>query len=303
MRASALITAPRRAAEHRYAQHPARSGRRAAAKLTVHQLVTIACVGGLTVVACGCGAGTDDPPASILTRAAASDAAFGVRYSFHTRFTDDDGTHRVRGYGQAQADQRRSRTVLLDGKMRVETIVDGDEEYSGGDAAATVLLESPSRDVRWTKLDLSRFLDAGYLDRVCSADPPVKITGVLAHSDPTIKKLGAGRVDGRRTQRYRVTTTYGRILDVLAGNTDAAQCNAHDRSATFLAELWIDRRNLVRRVRLRYRLVDGATDETHDITGYDRSVRITVPSARTVGDVTDPILKLADSVCKTSDAC
>jgi hypothetical protein len=24
---------------------------------------------------------------------------------------------------------------------------------------------------------------------VCGVDPPVKITGVLAHSDPTIKKL------------------------------------------------------------------------------------------------------------------
>jgi hypothetical protein len=236
--------------------------------LTARQLVTIACVGGLTVVTSGCGAGTDDPPASILTRAAASDAAFGVRYSFHTRFTDDDGTDRVRGYGQAQADQRRRRTVLVDGKTRIETILDGDEEYSGGDAAATVLLESPSRDVRWTKLDRSRFLDAGYLDMVCGADPPVKITGVLAHSDPTIRKLGAGSVDGRHTQRYRVTTTYGRILDVLAGNDDVAQCDAHDRSATFVAELWIDRRNLVRRVRLRYRLVDGATDETRDITSY-----------------------------------
>lgn len=90
---------------------------------------------------------------------------------------------------------------------------------------------------------------------------------------------------------------------MLAGNDDAAQCDAHDRSATFVAELWIDRRSLVRRVRLRYRLVDGATDETRDITSYDRSVRITVPSARTVGDVTDRILKLADSLCKTSDAC
>lgn len=170
-------TAPRRAAEHRYAQHPARCARiwrRAAAKLTARQLVTIACVGGLTVVTSGCSAGTDDPPASILTRAAASDAAFGVRYSFHTRFTDDDGTHRVRGYGQAQADRRRSRAVLLDGKTRGETILDGDEEYSGGDAAVTALLESPSRDVRWTKLDRSRFLDAGYLDKVCGADPPVK---------------------------------------------------------------------------------------------------------------------------------
>ena len=126
---------------------------------------------------------------------------------------------------------------------------------------------------------------------------------MLAGSDPTIEKLAAARIGALRTQRYRVTTTYGRVLDVLAGDDDASQCGAQNRAARFAAELWIDRHNLIRRVRLRYRLVDGLTVETRDITSYDRAVRVTVPSGPTVGDVTDRVLKLADSVCKTTDDC
>jgi hypothetical protein len=135
---------------------------------------------------------------------------------------------------------------------------------------------------------------------------PTKIASVLASSNPTIEKLGAGHVGGLRTWRYRVTTTYGRVLDTLAGEGDASQCDEHDRAARFAAELWIDRHNLVRRVRLRYRLVDGLSVETRDITSYDHAVRVTVPRGPTVGDVTDAVLKMAHSIqpaCNGSTDC
>lgn len=277
-------------------------------KLPVRSLVTIVCAAGLTIAVSGYGAraGGGDPLSFVLTHAAAADSSFGVRYSFRSRLTDEEGTHRVHGYGQAEADQRRVRMVVLDRNMRGETIVDGHDEYSGGSFAGAELLNSPSRNVRWTRLDRSRLLDAGYLDRLCVPELPTKIASVLASTNPTIEKLGAVRVGGLRTRRYRVTTTYGRVLDAVAGDDDASQCDEHDRAARFAAELWIDRRNLVRRVRLRYRLADGLSVETRDITSYDHAVRVQVPGGPTVRDVTDAVLKLAHSIepaCKSSTDC
>jgi hypothetical protein len=196
--------------------------------------------------------------------------------------------------------------VVVDRNMRGETIVDGHDEYSGGSFAVAELLNSPSRNVRWTKLDRSRLLDAGSIDKLCVPELPTKIASVLASSNPTIEKLGAAHVGGLHTWRYRVTTTYGRVLDTLARDEDASQCDEHDRAARFAAELWIDRHNLVRRVRLRYRLVDGLSVETRDITSYDHAVRVTVPRGPTVGDVTDAVLKVAHSIqpaCKSSTDC
>lgn len=279
--------------------------RHVAMKLPIRRLMTIVCAAGLTIVASGCGAraGGGHPLVSVLERAAASDSSFGVRYSLRGRSTDDKGTYRFRGYGQAEADQRRKRTVVVDRGTRGERIVDGHDEYGGGSFAVVGLLDSPSRNIRWTKLDRSRLTDAGYIDTLCGPELPTKIARVLADSNPTIEKLGAARVGGLRTLRYRVTTTYGRIVDVLAGDDDASQCDEHDRAARFTAELWIDRHSLVRRVRLRYRLVDGLNVETRDITSYDRAVRVTVPRGPAVGDVTGTILKLAQSVCKTANGC
>jgi hypothetical protein len=242
----------------------------------------VAATAGLTLWGCGSdeSAGDGDGRVSVLDRAAAADSSFGVRYSFRSRFTDDEGTDRLRGYGQAEADQRRTRVVVRDRNIRGETVIDGDDEYSGGSFAVTPLLDSPSREVRWTKLDRSRFLEAGYIDKLCGPELPTKIAKVLAGSDPTIEKLGAARVGELRTQRYRVTTTYGRVLDVLAGDEDASQCDARDRADGFVAELWIDRRNLIRRVRLRYRLTDGSTVETRDITSYDAPCASPCPVAQ-----------------------
>lgn len=273
--------------------------------LAKRRLMTIVCAVGLTIVVSGCGAraGGGDRLVSVLDRAAAADSSFGVRYRFRSRLTDDEGTDRFRGYGQVEADQRRDRMVMVDGNLRGERIVDGHDEYSGGSFAVAGLLDSSSRNVRWTKLDVSRLLDAGYIDRLCGPELPTKIARVLASSGPTIEKLGAAHVGGVPTLRYRVTTTYGRVLDVLANDEDASDCDEHDRAARFVAELWIDRHSLVRRVRLRYRLVEGLSVETRDITSYDRAVRVTVPSGPGVGDVSDAVLKLAESACKTADDC
>ena len=277
---------------------------RAGGTLAMRLAVIVVCAAGLIIALSGCGVGEGDrdPRLAVLDRAAAADASFGVRYSFRTRYTDDEGAHRLRGYGQAEADGRRSRVVVVDRDTRGETIIDGDDEYSGGDFAVAGLLSSPP-NVRWTKLDRAKFLDAGYIDSVCGADPPAKIAAVLADSHPTLQALGATRIGDVRTRRYRVITTYGRVLDVLAGDEDASQCDKHDRAAKLVADLWIDRRNLVRRVRLRYDLADGRTVETRDITRYDRAVRVRVPAGSTVGDVTDALLRLIDAMCEKTDDC
>ena len=245
-----------------------------------------------------------DDARRVLERAAAADAPFGVRYRFRSSETGAKETFRARGYGQAEADQRRSRVVLVARDFRGETILDGDDEYAGGDLAAAAALLESQRPLRWTKLDRSKLLDAGYIDKVCGAELPAKIAGLLAKTDPAIKRLGAARVGDRAVVRYRVTTTYGRVLDELAGNDDdASQCESRDRAGKLVATLWIDRGDLVRRVRVRYRGADGVNVETRDITGYDRDVRVTVPSGPTVGDVTDTLLRLADRICKSSDDC
>jgi hypothetical protein len=281
--------------------------RQVAVRLPLRRLVAAGCIAGLTVAVSGCGAraGGGDPMTSVLERAAAADASFGVRYSVHGRITDEDSSLRLRGYGQVEADQRRARIVVIYDKTRGETILDGHDEYGGGSFAALELFDAPSH-VRWTKLDTSRFLHAGYIDRLCLPELPTKIASVLAASNPTIEKLGAARVRGRRTLRYRVTTTYGRVLDTLAGDEDASQCDRHDRAARFAAELWIDRHSLVRRMRLRYRRMDGKIDETRDITGYDRIVRVRVPTGPTVLDTTDAMLEIARSVaagCPVAKDC
>ncbi len=261
-----------------------------------HASRLVACAAGLALALTGCGTAGGDHHDSILDRAAEADSSFGVRYRFRTRFTDEETTSRLRGYGQAEADQRRQRAVVVDRDIRGETIVDGEDEYSGSDFAVVGLLDSPARGLRWTKLDRAMLLKAGYIDKLCGAQLPPKVATVLADSDPAIERLGPARAGGLRTQRYRVTTTYGRVLDVLAGDEDASDCDRHDRAARLTADLWIDRGSLIRRVRLRYRLVDGSTVETRDITSYDRGLRVKVPGGPTVGDVTDVVLKLAGSL-------
>ncbi len=270
--------------------------------LAMRLAVAIVCAAGLIIALSGCGAGDRDPRLAVLDRAAAADAPFGVRYRFSTRYTDDEGAHRLRGYGQAEAEGRRSRVVVVRRDTRGETIIDGHDEYSGGDFALAGLIYSPP-NVRWTKFDRAKFRDAGYIDEVCGAELPAKIAAVLAGSDPKLERLGATRIGGVRMRRYRVTTTYGRVLDALAGKDDASHCDKHDRAAKLVADLWIDRRDLVWRVRLRYDLADGRTVETRDVTRYDRGVHVRVPAGRTVGDVTDAVLRLTDAVCETADDC
>ena len=273
---------------------------RAGGTLAMRLAVIVVCAAGLIIALSGCGAGDRDPRLAVLDRAAAADASFGVRYRFRTRYTDDEGAHRLRGYGQAEPDGRPSRVVVVDRDIRGETIIDGHDEYSGGDFAVAGLISTPP-NVRWTKLDRTKFLEAGYIDSLCGAELPAKIAAVLADSGPTLEALGATRIGGVRMRRYRVTTTYGRVLDVLAGDEDASQCDKHDRAAKLVADLWIDRRNLVRRVRLRYDLADGRTVETREITRYDRAVRVRVPAGSTVGDVTDALLRLIDAMCEKTD--
>jgi hypothetical protein len=53
-----------------------------------------------------------------------------------------------------------------------------------GDLAVAGLIYSPPK-VGWTKLDRAKFLDAGYIDKVCGAELPAKIAAVLADSDPS----------------------------------------------------------------------------------------------------------------------
>jgi hypothetical protein len=269
------------------------------------RIAAVLCVAGVAVAAAGCGdEGGRDPRVGVLDRAAAADAPFGVRYRFRSSQADGKETFRARGYGQAEADQRRSRVVLVARDIRGETILDGDDEYGGGDFGMAAALLETRRELRWTKLDRSKLLDAGYIDKVCGAELPAKLAGLLAKTDPAVERLGAARVGDRATVRYRVTTTRGRVLDELAGNDDdAAQCERRDRAAKLVATLWIDRDDLVRRVRVRYRGADGLTVETRDITGYDRDVRVTVPGGPAVGDITDTMLRLVDSICKSSDAC
>jgi hypothetical protein len=265
-------------------------------------VATFALAAGMAIVASGCGAAAgSDPRLAILKRASAADSPFGVRYTFRSIGRDGEGTLRSRGYGQEQADGQRSRTVVAFDGGRGETIVDGDVEYNAGDFA--ISLEGVRPNLRWTRLDRSRVLDAGYIDDLCGPELPTRIAGVLASSDPKVEELGRARIGGLRTQRYRVSTTYGRVLDVLAGDEDASQCDSHDRAARFVAILWIDRHGMIRRVRLSYRLVDGATVQTRNITRYDRSVHVMVPGGPGVLDVTDSLLKRVHSFCEDSDEC
>ena len=263
-----------------------------------HAVVAIAIVGaaGLALAASGCG-DSGAPPPSALTRAAKADASYGVRYRYRGRSSEaGKKVYRLRGYAQTEADQRRSRIVVVGSDIRGEIIRDGHDEYNGGDLAGTALLGSSSSGIRWTKVDDARLLKAGYIDKVCGAELPGKVAGALARTGPRIERLGPARVGGRPTTRYRVTTTYGKVLDTLAGNDDAADCDARDRAATFVADLWIDRDNLVRRVRVRSSLAGVSSVETRDITGYDRDVSVAVPSGPAVADVTDRLLSLADGM-------
>jgi hypothetical protein len=258
------------------------------------------CLAGLAAAVLGCGPGaSDDPLAPALKNAAAADSALGVRYRFRSRLQGKDRTFRARGYGQAEPDQRRTRTVVVVGKDRMETVTDGDIVYTGGGFVVQQLhafgVSAPK--ARWTKLDGRRMLDAGYIDALCGSGLPPKLAGMLLDTDPRIEDLGSDRIDGARMHGYRVTTTYGRVLDALAGDEDASRCDKHDRAARFVAVLWIDRNSLVRRTRVRYRLADGSHVETSDID-YARDVRVAVPAGAVVHDVTGKLLELADSLCE-----
>ncbi len=283
--------------------------RRRRASRADHRVVVIAIAGaaGLALAASGCG-DSGAPSPSALTRAAEADASYGVRYRYRSRSSEaGKKVIRVRGYAQTEADQRRSRIVMVGRDIRGEIVRDGHDEYTGGDLAVPGLLGSSSSKIRWTKLDGARFLKAGYIDKVCGAELPAKVAGALARTGPRIERLGSARVGGRPTTRYRVTTTYGKVLDTLAGNDDAAGCDARDRAAMLIADLWIDHDNLVRRVHVRvHRRAGVSSVETRDITAYDRDVRVAVPSGPAVGDVTDKLLSLADglmSECSTTDDC
>jgi hypothetical protein len=252
--------------------------------------------------ALGCGGddgGTLNPGLRALQRAAKADDAFGARFAVRGTSTEDGETIPIRGYGQIEADEKRSRIVASGEGARIEIITDEPFAFlslEGLPLSRASRAELPA-GARWLKINQDTVADAfgtGGL-RDLERLGPTEAIKLFAKLEPRIEKKALGqRVDGIKTTRYLVRMKLGRLFDAISERAeDAPELPDSQRDIEMGCAVWIDDDDLVRRVRIRLRLPKKATVLTTEITSYDRDLRVTIPADQTAYDVTDDVAKIA----------
>ena len=153
------------------------------------------------------------------------------------------------GTGVYNAKTERSRFTLdLQGPtgetMRFVEINDGDVKYEGGSLVERRL--PPGKE--WVRTDESQDPDD---------EPSLSIDDSLAMLDSSGKPQLVARepIDGRMTRRYRSEIQIHDLVDILRGQGRDEEADAFEEiegvaAAGISAEAWIDRRQMLRRVRM-----------------------------------------------------
>lgn len=271
----------------------------------------LAACAALALTAFGCGEddSADDPLFAAIERANEADDEFGLRFTVRGRFTDGKASIRVRGYGQIEADEQRSRSVIVgpDGQ-RIETFTDEPFEFARIDPSfSKSLANALPPETEWIKVDQEKVAKAGgfaELRRLQSPTPAVALE-LLKQFQPRIEDAGPERIGGVPTRRYRVTTTVGKVAEVLSERgAQLPGCVDAFADAPLKYVFWIDDKDLVRRFRLRLELAEQeATVVTVNSTGFDRALRVDVPKGRIVYDATREFTELARAGRDRPDDC
>lgn len=271
----------------------------------------LAACAALALTAFGCGEddGADDPLFATIERANEADDEFGLRFTVRGRFTDGGESFRVRGYGQIEAGEQRSRSVIVGPNgQRIETFTDEPYEFARIDPSISKSLENALlSETEWIKVDQDKVAEAGgfaELQRLQSPTPAEALE-LLKQFQPKIEDAGPERIGGVPTRRYRVTTTVGKVAEVLSERgAQLPGCVDALADAPLKYVFWIDDKDLVRRFRLRLELAEQeATVVTVNSTGFDRALRVDVPKGRTVYDATREFAKLARASRDRPDDC
>jgi hypothetical protein len=230
----------------------------------------------------GQAAGQDPLVAGALARTVAAGSA---RTAIVVSVTGSARATTLRGEGTTDFRRRRGELTLHLGDLGqgdILAVFDKDVVYEKLPAAGT--------DRPWIKLDLARLLGGG-LDPINGNDPGQTLR--LLHGLSGVREVGRDTVRGAATRHYRATLDLARVADQLApgARTTYLRLLRAQGSSRRPAELWIDERGLLRR--LRYTSSGNGAAGTAKVTStitteyYDFGVpvRVRIPPADQVRDV------------------
>lgn len=264
----------------------------------------LATCASLTLIGSGCGddgngnGNGDDALFEALERAGQAGEELGVRFTFRVTVTGGADAIRARGYGQIEPDAQRVRTVTVAADERIESFTDEPFELARIDPAIALQVDNPiPRGTRWIKVDQDKLAEAAGAAELRRLQNPNPAEGLKLLKDlkPKIEDAGPERIDGVQTKRYRVTTTIGRILDVIGERgAELPGCPSSVGDITVQYVYWIDDEDLLRRYRFRLEPKGKpATVVTTSVTGYDRTLSVDVPDQSIVYDATEEFVDQA----------
>lgn len=269
--------------------------------MRIGRATTVALIAALSLVGFGCGSESEeDPLLQALVRSVKADDEYGARFTMRGTSTEDGETTKIRGYGQIEADEKRSRAVVtVAGGQRLELLTDepflflnlDDLPFDRDDFGDEI-----PPGTRWLRVNQDSVADAlgsGGLRRLESLSPTEAIK-LIPKLDPKIELAGKEPVDGVQTTRYRMRVKLGKLFELLkesgGGDPDLPKSQLETEMGFVF---WIDGTDLVRRVRIRLKLPGESLVLTVQISAYDRSLRVDIPRGSIVYDATKELQKRA----------
>lgn len=292
----ALTTSPVWRADER--RGALRSGRLARMQRIVCATVLVLCAACVPfAVGCGGEAESDDPFIRMLQRANKADDNLGARLVVRGTLKSGGQSIRIRGYGQVEADLMRDRFVFASGGVREETFDDEPFTFVAVDEALARLAPKEVPDgTKWLKVDKDVVAKAAGQQGLRELEnlTPGETLELLPKLDPKVRAAGREAVRGVATKRFRITVSFAKLVEVLSDRAGASLgCALSTLRGSLQLVLWIDRDDLIRRVRIRVQAGRTSFVITSTVTAFDRDLRVDVPSGETVFDATDVTAKAA----------
>jgi len=262
--------------------------------------------------------GTEDlSPDTVAQAADATIEAGGARLALDGTLTGPNGkTLPLTGKGvmDAKGEKGRididfSRIAAASGERisaedaKLTSLFDRYEIYVGG----PLLEKELPGGKQWIKIDVrevSRELGTDQLMQLNQNDPRKTLDYLRAAGD--VEKLGTETVRGVETTRYKTTVDLREYANKLPPEKRAEAKAGLDRTNELFggtnkitSEVWIDEKDLVRRIRTSYSFPAGGgqervrAEETLELFDFGTPVSIDVPSSEKVEDVTELATKEA----------
>lgn len=177
------------------------------------------------------------------------------------------------------------------GRFEMEMVGDESSFYMRGDGAMGELPEGKE----WMKID--PFLGGGEEELMMAggdADGSLQMLGSISGG---VQKLGREKVRGQATQRYRATLDLAEVAGFLRDEGKDEMADLYEKYAAInpadqTVEVWIDGKDIVRRMRMLMELPADSgqppvtMDMRIDLFGFGAQPEITLPDPDTVFDMT-----------------